>query len=61
MSKVTDIDEHSPHYAISCDNGDQHVIPTLLIDNIVVGKICPTVLGVDVLRAIVKEWHSSYR
>jgi hypothetical protein len=58
MGDVTDIADHRPHAAIFTPDGNAHVIPLSLLQNIADGKasIDDVADRDQVIRTIVAEW-----
>lgn len=56
---VLKLDDYRPHLTINCANigaKEVHVLPVALVEDVVAGKKPPQILGVAVLRSILKEW-----
>lgn len=58
---VTDLEDHRPHLSIPTLDGNVHVLPCLLIENIISGKtkISACENFETVVRTIIREWYSN--
>lgn len=52
------LDEHRPHYSVHTEDGDIHVIPRRMFEEVVVGRIPWSIVsdGNEIIRTIIKEW-----
>jgi len=59
MSKVEILSHHRAHYTIRTDNGDVHVLPASIIDDVINNKQdWAEIEDYDLmLRAIFKDWR----
>lgn len=63
MGDVVELDDARPHLTITGEDA-VHVVPCLLIEEIISGKLPPAALicrerGNDLVRAILREWYDS--
>lgn len=56
MGSIHELDDQRPHLTVSTLDGNVHVLPLSLIQNVIKGNFRAETLGDDVLRAIVDEW-----
>lgn len=58
MVKVVNLDDYKPHIAIQVKNGNVHVIPRELFQNIIIGKtkISEVEKYEDIFVQILDEW-----
>lgn len=58
MGKVVDLSEYRPHISMSCPDGNVHIVPIALLDDIVDGnRSIDDIEDRDqVIRAILADW-----
>lgn len=58
MTTVTEMSDYRPHLLVLTltADGDAHVLPRSLVQDVVEGKKPPDILGKEVLIRIVEEW-----
>jgi len=59
MGDVVELDDMRPTLMIECPGHVIHIMPVMLIENVIAGNEPPSILGDDVLREIVERWWAT--
>lgn len=54
---VIDMADHRPHFCLTGTDGNQHVLPVALVDDVIEGAQNAEALTSPVLLAIIREWR----
>jgi len=56
MNNIIELDDQRPHLTIITLDGNVHVVPVLLIENWIAGRVPIRDYDIPVIQTVLKEW-----